>query len=663
MQDYRIMKKYWLIKMRIGNGYKPIIHLKSLVFFMSLCLLFFYVTGFSACRNSKQKEGENNKEGFISSDNLSDTYDNRRLEDSTIAENSLLKGTAPTIPADAINVKSYGAIGDGLTDDVKAINKAIVEAVKQNVAVYFPKGQYAIGKPGIRLAYSNIELVGISRDEVIIKPIHDVTALVTSIGNVKDIHDFTARNITFQCESKEASSSFAILLFGGLRNVKVDHCRFKDISQTYVRLNNVYNVTLSNSLYTNTGAIKNGTFVLVRNCSTIKFLNNRLSGYYNGFYVYPQPPTEKAEDIIVEDNVFDGRWYLTQEHLSSEGGAVSYTDNSIKDSKTNFLKYVTNFSRRVTHKTVAEWRLARALSPRGNGKAQLNDRIINDPNAHFRRWGVIPGEVIEVGDSRGVIEEVLSDTKLSIEYWYNKMEVGVVPPPSGQVSYTVFALYLGRTIGFNAHSVQVTEWHNLNGKILTPPQGSRYEIIKRVPLYGLYFTKDVRNVTIANNRLLRNYADQIGWQGSNAIIKNNYIKDGQDVGITVSNRNLLGSVITDNHVQRQGSCGIFINGNGNEVMGNTIVGPIPTVNLYNDSTLAGIQVMGGSENLVHKNRINLMNTLNGHGITLSERVKSINKIENNIIENVSDERKINLFDDKSSLRNKWQFEPNKKNPQ
>lgn len=51
------------------------------------------------------------------------------------------------IPEGYFNVKEHGAIGDGLTDDTKAIQKAINAAAEKGGVIYFPNGVYNIAGP------------------------------------------------------------------------------------------------------------------------------------------------------------------------------------------------------------------------------------------------------------------------------------------------------------------------------------------------------------------------------------------------------------------------------------------------------------------------------------------------------------------------------------
>jgi hypothetical protein len=67
--------------------------------------------------------------------------------DAALAE---LLATTPEV----FNVKSYGAVGDGVTDDTDAIQAALDDAAVSGGIVMVPAGTYAIGTPGLIVAAS-----------------------------------------------------------------------------------------------------------------------------------------------------------------------------------------------------------------------------------------------------------------------------------------------------------------------------------------------------------------------------------------------------------------------------------------------------------------------------------------------------------------------------
>lgn len=79
-----------------------------------------------------------------------------------------VKKTAPPAPKH-FNVKDFGAVGDGMTDDTRAIQKAIDEAQKVGGIAFVPPGVYAIRSPlflhpnthirGVRWEMSSIRVV------------------------------------------------------------------------------------------------------------------------------------------------------------------------------------------------------------------------------------------------------------------------------------------------------------------------------------------------------------------------------------------------------------------------------------------------------------------------------------------------------------------------
>ena len=57
------------------------------------------------------------------------------------------QSTTVTPPANSINVKDYGATGNGTTDDTKAINKAFAAALAAGKTAYIPAGTYIVYSP------------------------------------------------------------------------------------------------------------------------------------------------------------------------------------------------------------------------------------------------------------------------------------------------------------------------------------------------------------------------------------------------------------------------------------------------------------------------------------------------------------------------------------
>ena len=64
------------------------------------------------------------------------------------------------------NVKEYGAVGDGVTNDTEAFNKALAACAVAGGTCYVPEGKYLISASGISTAphrasvLSNVHLVG-----------------------------------------------------------------------------------------------------------------------------------------------------------------------------------------------------------------------------------------------------------------------------------------------------------------------------------------------------------------------------------------------------------------------------------------------------------------------------------------------------------------------
>lgn len=134
--------------------------------------------------------------------------------------------TVPRFPADRfgerVNVKDFGAIGNGIANDTPAI-LAAAAALPNGGAIYFPPGIYL--KDADQSSFTNISFVGEDRSRCIIKAraLTTVTGMLfTSSGN-----NLTCRNLTLDCNWQNlrlhGRKIGAITLIGN--NCRVDSCR------------------------------------------------------------------------------------------------------------------------------------------------------------------------------------------------------------------------------------------------------------------------------------------------------------------------------------------------------------------------------------------------------------------------------------------------------
>lgn len=101
--------------------------------------------------------------------------------DAALAE---LLATTP----DPFNVKSYGAVGDGVADDTVAVNSAIEAADAAGGSVFFPKGTYLFGT-GINIS-NPIILAGASKQVTVLKFTGTSGTAITLQGEGTVFRDF-----------------------------------------------------------------------------------------------------------------------------------------------------------------------------------------------------------------------------------------------------------------------------------------------------------------------------------------------------------------------------------------------------------------------------------------------------------------------------------------
>lgn len=101
-------------------------------------------------------------------------------------------------PDDHVNVKYYGAKGDGVTDDQPAITRAITAGLASNLPVFFPPGNYHVASSAASIPKVNILLYGSSPYKCKITQSGKSTHLIdtTDTSSAVEIHDLEIKRST-----------------------------------------------------------------------------------------------------------------------------------------------------------------------------------------------------------------------------------------------------------------------------------------------------------------------------------------------------------------------------------------------------------------------------------------------------------------------------------
>ena len=199
------------------------------------------------------------------------------------------------------NVKDYGVIGDGITDDTNSI-QGIINYVGQNGGgtIIFPEGEYKVTSP-ISIKYSNIYLKG------------EIGNKINYYGNGMDLNFIYVKG---EYDNK-------------LNNVTIDGLNLDGTNQLYKG-----GADDSDWLLTAPNPMSGGmTAIRCTYCSNLKIINNTLNDFYgNGILV------GRCSFAFIEKN------FLTD--CSASGMASIYTDSQ-GDGITAFMSFGVTVSNNI----------------------------------------------------------------------------------------------------------------------------------------------------------------------------------------------------------------------------------------------------------------------------------------------------------------------------
>ena len=232
-------------------------------------------------------------------------------------------------PLEWINVKSYGAIGDGVTDDTAAINSAIAELnTRDRGALYFPSGTYYISDALTAITAKNFDIFGAGKGSTCLESHITNGSNVFTVGGFNihgySIHDFEFKGVS----SNEVWIYHTYGNYGTIHDIKLTNIN------SLITVGDGENPSIVLTLYNIYGMCRgdcithNGNFsgLFIHDCDidnypqhTATFLNNQATsgtfdticifncaivGWAYGVAVLTDNNTTKS-NVFIYDNIFD----------------------------------------------------------------------------------------------------------------------------------------------------------------------------------------------------------------------------------------------------------------------------------------------------------------------------------------------------------------------
>lgn len=322
------------------------------------------------------------------------------------------------------------------------------------------------------------------------------------------------------------------------------------------------------------------------------------------------------KQLIFRDCFSDGGWYTLPAIWANEGAGVTYTGGS--GTETNGASILTdpaaNFTGLGLSSAAGTLSNIRVMPTLESGTiASSTGLSVVDSAATFVTNGVRDGHIVRVFDGAtevafGIVSGVESETKLWVEEWLDPITRRVMSINAQTVwngkTYKVYDVYIASTFssGSGGASISATQivldatvrFVNFRGQQMTPPAGTRYEILPDRPNYtGIHTDYSVEGVSIIGCTVLRSWADGLSVYGNAALIAFNYVAWGEDTGITVNGgTDIAGSpvgvhrrgrtIVTGNRVYQCGGGSIFLGYTKNALITeNEMWGYTPWVNIVN----------------------------------------------------------------------------------
>jgi hypothetical protein len=391
-----------------------------------------------------------------------------------------------------VSVKDFGAIGNNIADDTKAIQKAI-DAVSQagGGVVFFPRGIYKVTiNPATSQAIAiraKVMLKGTDRQDSIIKLADrqgNYNSVLAGETPQSDLSDFSMYDLTIDSNGTNnpvASDAdfnqdrlrYAVRIFVGAK-ISIVRCKFIDQSNVNVITVNgesVADVSINNNIFEQIGGGINDYdhSTIYGHGKRMQISNNTFSSRNGAGTTGARAAIEThGDEYIVKENVISGFTYgmnITGYAKSSKNQSI--TDNVIKDALIGILIWSYSYEGDTTNPALENCTIA-------NNKISLN---VND----WRRlWDDAP--------STGIQLEANSDAPLKNLNIFNN-----------QISFTNFS---GAGRPSDGLATGINLWRNAAPTLLSENINIARNKIENSLAAGIYISMPIKQGDISQNTIL-----------------------------------------------------------------------------------------------------------------------------------------------------------------
>lgn len=242
---------------------------------------------------------------------------------------STATSASPTISGGTVDVKSFGAKGDGVTDDTAALNRA---AAIRGKTILFSAGTYLVSRPVVFAGLSNQAVVG-SGAVIKTAPGWIMSGSDLGVVSLRNVSNVTVKSLVVQGSANRNVSPWTNRMDGvfvrASTNVTVDGVEVREVQTVGINAENSSSFKVLNSKTIRV----HGTGMGCGSCTNIVFSGNQIQGPADPNASMPNPNgglglmIQLGDTALIENNVITNTWDTA---TKTEGTSnVTYRGNTV----------------------------------------------------------------------------------------------------------------------------------------------------------------------------------------------------------------------------------------------------------------------------------------------------------------------------------------------